>query len=269
MNEAFVMSRAAAKKLRLEQAVLLPYAYRGEEIARYSNVNPDALVIYPYREREDGTPELIPAQQLAKDCPNVFEYLSSFKNKLKLRQDSRRLYADGVDWYRHLRPGTFHYIRSPKLVFKAISKKTCGGLLGENTAFDGANCPAIIAENIGNHDIKYLLGLLNSTLASYHLRGVCPPKLSGYLKFSATCLSDTPIRTIDFAKPSDKEYHDKIVSLVDQLLTLSEQLPNAKTDHEKTTLQRQIDAVDLQIDQLVYELYVLTEKEIKIIEGKQ
>jgi type II restriction/modification system DNA methylase subunit YeeA len=35
----------------------------------------------------------------------------------------------------------------------------------------------------------------------------------------------------------------------------------------KTFLQNQIDATDRQIDQLVYELYGLTEDEIKIVEG--
>jgi type II restriction/modification system DNA methylase subunit YeeA len=42
---------------------------------------------------------------------------------------------------------------------------------------------------------------------------------------------------------------------------------SAKTAHEKTILQRQIDATDKQIDNLVYELYGLTEEEIKIVEG--
>ena len=36
----------------------------------------------------------------------------------------------------------------------------------------------------------------------------------------------------------------------------------------KTILQRQIDATDHQIDRLVYELYGLTEEEIRIVEGK-
>jgi hypothetical protein len=40
-----------------------------------------------------------------------------------------------------------------------------------------------------------------------------------------------------------------------------------KTAHEKTSLQRQVDATDQQIDSLVYELYGLTEEEIKIVEG--
>jgi hypothetical protein len=37
-------------------------------------------------------------------------------------------------------------------------------------------------------------------------------------------------------------------------------------DHEKTALQRQIDATDRQIDQLVYELYGLRSEEIRIVE---
>jgi len=36
--------------------------------------------------------------------------------------------------------------------------------------------------------------------------------------------------------------------------------------HEQTAVQRQIDATDRQIDQLVYQLYVLTDEEIKIVE---
>jgi predicted nucleic acid-binding Zn-ribbon protein len=57
-----------------------------------------------------------------------------------------------------------------------------------------------------------------------------------------------------------------MVSLVDQMLLLNKQLPTIKTDHEKTALQRQIDATDKQIDELVYELYGITEEERKIIE---
>jgi hypothetical protein len=42
---------------------------------------------------------------------------------------------------------------------------------------------------------------------------------------------------------------------------------SVKTAHAKTAIQRQIDATDRQIDQLVYELYGLTDEEIRIVEG--
>jgi hypothetical protein len=39
-----------------------------------------------------------------------------------------------------------------------------------------------------------------------------------------------------------------------------------KTAHDKEVLQRQIEATDRQIDRLVYDLYGLTEEEIRIVE---
>jgi len=59
-----------------------------------------------------------------------------------------------------------------------------------------------------------------------------------------------------------------MVALVTQMLDLNKKLLDAKLDHEKTLLQRQIEATDASIDKLVYELYGLTEEEIKIVEGK-
>ncbi len=52
-----------------------------------------------------------------------------------------------------------------------------------------------------------------------------------------------------------------------RMLDLHSQLADAKTEHAKTNLQRQIDATDAQIDKLVYELYELTPDEIKIVEA--
>ena len=50
------------------------------------------------------------------------------------------------------------------------------------------------------------------------------------------------------------------------MLDLHNHLAAAKAAHAKTAIQRQIDATDRQIDQLVYELYGLTDDEIRIVE---
>ncbi|MCK4295935.1 MAG: hypothetical protein KAW56_09540 [Candidatus Marinimicrobia bacterium] len=57
-----------------------------------------------------------------------------------------------------------------------------------------------------------------------------------------------------------------MVALVEQMLDLNKRLSVAQTQHEKTILQRQIEVNDRQIDQLVYELYELTDKEIYLVE---
>jgi len=48
----------------------------------------------------------------------------------------------------------------------------------------------------------------------------------------------------------------------------NKKLQDAKLEHERTLLSRQIEATDASIDKLVYELYGLTEGEIKVVEGK-
>jgi len=73
-------------------------------------------------------------------------------------------------------------------------------------------------------------------------------------------------RPINFSAPADKSRHDRMVKLVERMLALHQQLAAAKLEHEHIALKRQIAATDRQIDHLVYELYGLTEEEIKIVE---
>src|SRR5512136_1734484 len=56
-----------------------------------------------------------------------------------------------------------------------------------------------------------------------------------------------------------------MVSLVERMLKLHKDLPKARTAPDKTAIERQIAATDKQIDALVYELYGLTEEEIRIV----
>jgi hypothetical protein len=55
--------------------------------------------------------------------------------------------------------------------------------------------------------------------------------------------------------------------MVETMLKLHKDLPKAKTPHERESLNSTIAATDKQKDQLVYELYGLTEEEINIIEA--
>ena len=79
-------------------------------------------------------------------------------------------------------------------------------------------------------------------------------------------LSQLPIRPFDFADPADRKRRDRMVALVEEMLVLHRRLAAARTTHEQENLKRQIDAADRRIDRLVYDLYGLTEEEIRIVE---
>jgi len=61
--------------------------------------------------------------------------------------------------------------------------------------------------------------------------------------------------------------HDKMVGLVERMLDLHKRLLKAKSQADSEALQRQIGFADRQMDELVYELYGLTEEEVRIVEG--
>ena len=114
----------------------------------------------------------------------------------------------------------------------------------------------------------YVLGLLNSPLLFKYLLSIGTSLRGGYVRFWTQFIEQLPIRPIDFSDPADVACHDRMVELVEQMLALHRQLAAVKTGHEKTIIQRQIEAVDGQIDRLAYELYGLTEEEIKIVVGE-
>jgi len=113
----------------------------------------------------------------------------------------------------------------------------------------------------------YLLGIINSRLITwYHHRKSPKAQKALFPKVLVSDVQNLPIRSINFSDPADKARHDRMVALVEQMLTLHKELAAAKTPDAKTVLQRQIEATDQQIDRLVYELYGLTEGEIRVVE---
>jgi len=94
------------------------------------------------------------------------------------------------------------------------------------------------------------------------------PKLRGdFFEPSYIFFKNFPIRVIDHANQQDENRHAHMVALVEGMLALHKQAAAARLPQEKEMIQRQIQTTDRQIDRLVYELYGLTEKEIKIVEG--
>jgi hypothetical protein len=161
---------------------------------------------------------------------------------------------DTIDYYAEF--------AKPKIIYPDIAT-TCRFAL-DRRGYLGSNTTYFIPL-----DDLYLLGILNSKLGQFYLSEVCAG-LEGrgttYLRFFGQYLEGFPVRNIDVSRPADKARHDKMVELVERMLDLHKQLPAAKNPNDKTRLQREIEATDRQIDQLVYELYHLTEDEIKVVE---
>ncbi|GAA8854567.1 class I SAM-dependent DNA methyltransferase [Helicobacter pylori] len=103
---------------------------------------------------------------------------------------------------------------------------------------------------------NYLLGLLNSKLLTFWLKAKNTPlgDMGAYRNYKYNIM-ELPMVKIT---AKNKKIADKIIALVDKILQSKEKDPKANTQK----LEKEIDA-------LVYQLYHLTDEEIKIIEEGQ
>ena len=116
--------------------------------------------------------------------------------------------------------------------------------------------------------LLYLLGILNSTLATYFVKLIAFNLTKGaFTKVRTNQLARLPVHPINFSNPVEVAKHDKLVSLVDNMFELQKKYHEARMDRDKELYERQIKIVDKQIERLVYDLYGLTEEEIKVVEG--
>ncbi|MBL7986974.1 MAG: N-6 DNA methylase [Chlorobi bacterium] len=117
--------------------------------------------------------------------------------------------------------------------------------------------------------LLFILGVVNSWLMSwFHREKYLDPNKQTFQKILIQDAKNLPIKSVNLIDKGDSSLHDKIVMNVEKIIDVISQTAKAKTPQDKKFLQRQIEQTDRKIDQLVYELYGLSEEEIAIVEGE-
>ena len=112
------------------------------------------------------------------------------------------------------------------------------------------------------YDLKYLLGLFNSKLFQWRFKLTSTNNNVGTNELQAL-----PIKEINFNNNDDKQKHNTMVKTVITLLELKEELQITSLLSKKEHLKNKIDYCEEKMNELVYQLYNLTEDERKIVEG--
>ena len=247
--------------VEIEKDLLKPLI-KGGEMRRYRIGPTQKRILFPYSK---GV--LLDQYVLAKQYPKAWSYLLRHKNFLSNREDGK---MKGTGWYGYTRSQALTTMFLGKIITPDYYAHASYCLDVDGSFFfcgGGAGGYGIV----GNRDTepKFLLGLLNSTLLDWFLHKISLRAYQTAYMYVKKYIEQLPICRIKFSDIADKNRHDRVVELVERMLDLNKQLATAKTDHAKTNLQRQTDATNAQIDKLVYELYGLTEDEIKIVKDTE
>ena len=104
---------------------------------------------------------------------------------------------------------------------------------------------------------EYILALINSTLASWFYYWFVYNRAVRTMHFDSYYIGKLPIKQIS------QEKQKPFINIVSDILSLTQ----SEDYLENPEKQAKVKEYERQIDQLVYELYGLTEEEIKIVEG--
>lgn len=154
----------------------------------------------------------------------------------------------------------------PRILVKQIidwTTKRIWATITDDELYNTQNAFNLLAK--AGWELEYLLGVLNSRLMTFYHRKKYLDEFK--MRFQKILIKDArrfPIHNI--TSKTEKTVHDRIIANVKQILSLHQLRATAKTPHEQTALDRQIDAIDSQIDRDVYVLYRLTDSEIKLVE---
>jgi len=159
------------------------------------------------------------------------------------------------------RPGSRERFEVPKILVQDIGKRLIATIDNEHFYVKDA----LMLHQRGNDlDLKFILALINSKLLNYWYAQKFP-----VLSVAKNAILQLPIHRVDFNNPAAKKIYDDLVALVGKMLELNKRLAPIRNTpcNERDELLREINRTDKEIDNLVYDLYGLTEDERKIIEG--
>ncbi len=258
LDEVFVIDARQENELIAaspkNKNLIRPFLSAGE-IVRYGSPIPSrSLIFIPQGWTNSHAGDQAGWQWFEKKYPALARHLKPFAGRAKVRKHQGDFW-----WECASEPGIFDQNR-PRIFFPGS---------GEFPVFTFDAGGAVPDRHVRfiRHSSLFLLAVLNSRLSAYILCMTAhelPEKnpLKVWERIAAL-----PIYTPDFDNPDDKARHDRMITLVTEMLELQSHMSLAKRDQERRIIRQEIGSTDRQIESLVYGFYGLTIEEIRMVEA--
>jgi adenine-specific DNA-methyltransferase len=223
------------------ESALFHRLIKGGDSKRYYFRDSKLLVLFPYSGNK-----LIEENIIAEKYPLTYKYLLHHKKYLENREKGK---MKDCNWYGYVYPKALDVIGCSKIFTPDIAPHPSFMIDTEGKRYftGGAAGGYGIVSALDNY---FLLGILNSSLTNWYIAKTSTQMRGGWYSFESRFIKSIPI------KQKESQISKLISETVERILFEKE--GNSKTD---------ISVLENQIDQLVYQLYDLTEEEIEIIEN--
>jgi type I restriction-modification system DNA methylase subunit len=253
LNEAFVIDEATKNRLIAEDpksAEIIKLFANGDDIRKYEIRNKGRyLILIPQGWTNKQTKDKNKWIWFEDSYPAIAKHLKPFHEKAEKRWDK------GDYWWELRSCDYYDKFSEPKIVYPDIAKESRFSFDTDcfyitNTAYFIPGVSVVLAAVLNSKAIWFYYKSIAAALGD--------ADKGGRLRFFTQYMLTLPIPNMNTPKLSEAV----LIRIESQ-----KQFQFAKIDSDRKILQQKIDAVDSQIDRLVYELYGLSEDEIRIVEG--
>jgi hypothetical protein len=236
-NAAFIIDEEKRNELirfDAKNSEIIKPILRGRDLKKYSYEFENVYLINSHNGLKHNGLQRIDVES---DFPIINNHFKKFLPRVEKRYDQ------GDHWTNLRNCAYLEDFEKPKIVWGEISDKP-------KFTFDDAGYYAEATTFLMTGEkLKYLLAILNSKVSEWYFNLIGTTTGMGTNRWKKYKIELMPIKEVS------KSEEQKIENVVNKILSLKKQNPEADTT-----------VLESEIDQLVYQLYNLTENEIKIIE---
>ena len=238
-DDVFFIKKETIDENKLEEEIIHPLL-KGENVKQYYYEWSGYYIIYPY----DNENNVIPENVMKQKYPKLYSYLVSRRKDL-----SGRDYFDKSNklWYELWNERKICKFFQRKIVNCEISADNRFAL-DDNNFLGNTKIFNSVLKKEYNHLYKYVVALLNSKVLNYFEKQISTPKAGGAYEHKTQFIEQFPIMIGTIAQQK------KINDIVDEILSVK------TSDSSSDTA-----SLESQIDEIVFEIYGLTETEKNII----
>ena len=260
-------SKALERNVKIEKRILRPLLKGSLDIRRYTIVNPEKYVIFPYYV-EGETANLIPFNELEEKFPLCASYFKFNKKTLEEREHGK---WKCPGWHAYSRNQNLVQCSKKKILTPSIAKKAAfvfdeaGSYYFLGSGGGGGGGYGLSIDEKYDVDPLYLIGLLNSKLLDFLTKKVSSRFSGGFFAYNKQYIKDLPI--IVPKGENHKNLAEQIASFSSKIMNLNKTLGSNSDSTRLELLKRETTIYEERIDELVYKLYEVTEDERRIIEA--
>jgi hypothetical protein len=248
-------SDATCREHDLEGTLVHPLLKGSVHMKRWVAMPTDRYVLFPYENSPKGW-RLIDPIAMERRFPKTYEYLLANKELLANRESGRM--KERKDWYAYVYPKNLEVMSMPKVLVPSIGTRAEFCLDARGACFfvgsgggGGGGYAVIPSVRV---DLRYLCGLLNSALLDDFLKAITSRFHSNWFAYSKLYLAQLPIKLPRTAE--ERNWASRIRQRVQRIIGLRKQLAARMLgDHERDILEREVEAHEKAIDELVCRLY--------------